>query len=420
VLIKLYQILVIILYPFILLFLLYRLIKGKEDPKRFFERFGFTKYSKPKLPVIWFHAASVGEFLALEHLIKLVIIKYPKHQILLTTATKSSAKLVSTKQIESLIHQIVPFDEYFSVKRFINHWQPVLSVFIESELWPCLIPHASTCGNVALVNARMTDKSYQRWLQYNSFFKEIIACFAYIDAQSSKDQQRIKNLGASNVYCSGNLKFNTQALAVDIEKINKLKTQIHDRPVFLSVSTHHNEEERLGIIHKKLLLKFPNLLSIIAPRHPDRCANIVLSLKELGIKNIIKKSVSSNIEHDTDVFIIDAIGELGNYFELTSIVFIGGSLVPIGGHNILEAAKLGKAIIVGKYMDNYSEITEDFLRCKALIQVADDNQLFETLSLLLGRPDLQQAYIDNSKDIIIKHAHTTEVIMHNLEGLLYK
>ncbi len=418
--IKLYQFLIIILFPLIVLFFLYRLAKGKEDPKRFFERFGFTKIPKPNLPIIWFHAASVGEFLAAEHLIKLIINKYPAHQILLTTSTWSSAKLVRSKNIKGLIHQVVPFDEYFSVKRFMNHWQPVLSIFIESELWPNLISFAAGYGKLALINARITDKTYKTWLRYNLFFKEVINYFDYIDAQSNKDQLMLGKLGVSNVKNSGNLKYNTKALAINDYEVKKLKEQINNRPVFLIISTHDNEEERLAIVHKRMRIKYPDLLTIIAPRHPGRCPNIVVGLNKMNVKQIICRSEIRNIDASTEIYIIDEIGVLGNYFALTNIVFIGGSLVPIGGHNILEAAKLAKVVIVGKYMQNFYEITQNFLANKALIQVENDEQLYDALEQLFACKELQQSYITNALALIAKNAKTTEVIMQNLTALLDK
>lgn len=397
--IKFYRFLTSALKPVIYLYLLKRKFAGKEDSKRFKEKFGKAATSRPKGKLIWIHGASVGESLSALPLIDKISKEYPDINILLTTGTVSSAKLVANKLPNNAIHQFIPVDTAGAVKKFLNHWSPDLSLWLESELWPNLLSLTSQKCPIITINARMSDASFKKWQRFPSIAKTILNYFDLTLAQSQDDANKFKKLGTKKVKYLGNIKYGNPALEANPKKMGELITQIGDKTVFLAASTHSNEEYMIAKIHKSLKEKHPQLFTIIVPRHPKRTTDILNDISDLELNVSVRKK-KDKINENTDIYIANTMGELGIFYRLSTLVFIGGSLVPHGGQNLLEPAKLDCVILLGKHTFNFAEITNEFLERKATIQVNDDKELKNELAKLLENSDLQQSYIENSKELV--------------------
>jgi 3-deoxy-D-manno-octulosonic-acid transferase len=379
---KIYQLLTYLSGPLIDLYLLKRKAAGKEDQKRFPERLGHAAFPRPEGTLVWVHAASVGEALSVLPIIKKLSVGHENVNFLLTTGTTTSAKLVESRLPDKAFHQYVPIDRISAVRRFLKHWRPNLALWVESELWPNLVTQTGKHCPMILLNGRISDDSYKNWLRYKSLSQQVMSCFTLTLPQSKHDAERFEKLGARNVKYIGNIKFDAPALPSDSQKMGALIGQIGQRPVWLAASTHDNEEEMIAAIHKELKEAHPELLTIIAPRHPKRSNEIVKLISENGL-NVALRSKEQPITEDTDIYIADTLGELGVFYRLVPIVFIGGSLVDRGGQNPLEAARLDCTIIYGPYMDNFIEIKREMEAVHAAVCVKDKASLQATIEELI-------------------------------------
>lgn len=372
------------LYPFMGPFLRLRANKGKEDRKRRYERYGYPSADKPAGPIVWFHAASVGESMAIipvvEHVNNLGI------NTIMTTGTVTSAQIVRKRLPRGSFHQYVPLDLKPALERFLDHWQPDTAVFTESEIWPMTILELSQ-RNIprVLVNARMSDKSYKRWKNASGLAETLFENFSHVIAQSELDAERFRDLGARPVDVSGNLKVDTNALPYDKFEYNQLSSRIGDRPCWVAASTHEGEEETVGKIHKFLKKRNPGLLTIIVPRHPERANGITAMLKENGIQ-VAQRTLNDPIDETTDVYMADTIGEMGLFLRLAQVAFVGRSLKAHGGQNPLEPAMTGTAIISGKNVKNFRDSYKNLLQAGAVRLVADDKMLAANVEYLLRNP----------------------------------
>jgi len=365
----LYKVLSIILAPITCLLVLYRCLLKKEDISRLNERFGCSKIARPEGKLIWFHVASVGELNSIIDLIKKIKSEINVN-ILLTSGTVTSAEIAKNKLSDIVIHQFTPLDIAPIIRNFVNHWKPDLGIFAESEIWPNLVIESAKVTPLILINARMSDKSFAKWKKFSSFAKNILANFAHIYSQSSDDLEKFIHFypNAENV---GNLKYATNLLGYNEDELKNLQEVFAGRFIFMAASTHKGEEEIVLKAHEEMKKHIPNLLTILSPRHPKRLDEVE---KLLAGKNYSVRS--KNTKKTAEIYIVDTIGEYGLFFRLSNIVLVGGSLVDgIGGHNILEPAKLERLVIFGQYMGNFKEIAKDFLYNKAGIMVRDEKEL---------------------------------------------
>ena len=377
-----------VLYPFTGPFLRARARKGKEDPNRRGERYGYASYERPDGPLVWFHAASVGESLAIMPLIKRM--ESFGINLVMTTGTVTSANIVDGRLSERTVHQYVPMDMKRAVSRFLDHWKPDLAVFAESEIWPTTIEELSN-RNVPqiLVNARMSDRSNKRWLKRPALAQALFGKLSQVIAQSELDGERFRNLGAPLVTVAGNLKVDVGVPEANEALVGALKTMIGNRPTWLAISTHKGEEESVAQVHQLLAAHVPDILTILVPRHPDRASEIIDDLEKFQL-NIATRSSGSPILAETQIYLGDSIGEMGSYLQLAEIAFMGNSLKSQGGHNPIEPAMARTAILSGSFVQNFRETFQALIEAGGARLVTDEKMLAENIyHLLRNRNDLE-------------------------------
>jgi 3-deoxy-D-manno-octulosonic-acid transferase len=306
--------------------------------------------------------------------------------ILVTTGTVSSALLMSKRLSSDDIHQYIPIDRLCWVRRFLDHWKPDLAFWTESELWPNLILETrNRLIPMILLNGRMSEKSFLRWQNHPQMILSLLESFSLCLGQSEEDTIRLKALGAKKVVCHGNLKLVAPELPADDVIVNFLKVKIKDRPRWMASQTHQGEEEMAALIHKKLKKNHPRLITMIAPRHPERCHSIITSLRDHGFQ-ITLFSQREDISENTDILLFDGFGELGIAYRVSEIVFIGKSLMARGGQNPLEPARLLNSILFGSKMDNFKDIAHDMVHQGAATMVdSKDSLLFEIEKRILDK-----------------------------------
>lgn len=403
--------------PFMPLYLRARLKRGKEDAARIHERLGFASAERPAGALAWLHAASVGEANAVLPLIDALRAQYPSLSLLLTTGTVTSARLMAQRLPPGVIHQFAPLDTPPAVARFLSHWKPDVALWVESELWPNLVlmAHASGC-RLALVNARLSERSFRRWQRAPALARRMLSCFHLVAAQSAEDAARLSVLGA-RAEDFGNLKYDAAPLPADAEMLKALSAQIGERPVWLAASTHAGEERIAADVHLALRAQFPNLLTLIAPRHPPRGGEVARELKALGL-SVQLRSRQAALSPETDIYVADTLGELGIWYRICPIAFIGGSLAPIGGHNPLEAARLGCAILAGPYMFAFAAITRDMLVADAMIEVRDTQGLAEAVSRLLASRQEAAGYSARASAWVIEKSGVNARVLAALSPMI--
>lgn len=417
--IKIYQLLTFIAGPMVDIYLMKRKKTGKEDPKRFKERLGYASSPRPKGPIIWFHAASVGESVSILPIIQKISKSFDNINILLTTGTLSSAKLVESRLPDNAFHQYIPVDKITSVNRFLKHWKPNLAIWVESELWPNLVTQTAKQCPMLLINGRMSDSSLRKWKRCLPFSKHILGSFTQTLPQSKLDAERFEELGARNVKYIGNIKFDAPPLPSDPKKMGELVGRIGDRTVWLAASTHNGEEQIIAQVHKELKENHPDILTIIVPRHPQRAEEISGDITKMDLKVAIR-SKDAPIEPETDIYLADTMGELGIFYRLVPIVFIGGSLVNHGGQNPLESARLECAIIYGPYMDNFKEITQDLEQNNAAIRIKDKNGLKDTIEELISNHEKLEKLSKASQEIVKKRSGVLDAYVEEMTPFIEK
>src|SRR3979490_2006029 len=333
-----------------------RLKQGKEDPARVGERRGMSKDIRPHGALVWIHGASVGEVLAAAGLLEKLRALHIR--ILLTSGTVTSAAIVAKRFPTDIIHQYVAYDSPRYVARFLDHWRPSLALFIESDLWPNLIlSSAARRLPMVLINGRMSQRSFPRWRRVAGTISALLGRFDVCLAQSQVDAERFTALGSRNVITTGNLKLDVPAPPADSAKLERLMAVTRGRPIIVAASTHSGEEDILLQAHRTLADFFPSLLSVVVPRHPARGEAIARAIAASGL-HVALRSREELPTATTDIYVADTMGELGLFYRLAPIVFMGGSLVPHGGQNPIEAVKLGASIVHGPHVFNFSDVYE--------------------------------------------------------------
>jgi 3-deoxy-D-manno-octulosonic-acid transferase len=365
-----------------------RLKQGKEDPARIGERRGVASVARPPGPLIWIHGASVGEVLAAAGLIERL--RALNVRILLTSGTVTSADIVARRFPPDVIHQYVPFDSPRFVSAFLDHWKPGLALFIESDIWPNLIlSSAERRIPMVIINGRMSPRSFPRWSKLRGTISALLQCFDLCLAQSELDGERFATLGCPNVVTSGNLKLDVEGLPADVKKLERLKEAVQRRQVFVAASTHPGEEEAILDAHRRLAPRFPQLLSVIVPRHPQRGPAIARMLEAAGMQ-VALRSQEELPGGGTDIYVADTLGELGLFYRIAPVVFMGGSLVAHGGQNPIEGIKLGSAILHGPHVFNFSDIYKALNQAGGAIRAETSEDFVRSLGQLLTNPIARQ------------------------------
>ena len=358
----LYRIIIFVVFFFSPLILVFRLINKKETYESFLDKVGKIKHKRTaKGKLIWFHGSSVGEILGVIPLIEKLENKKDIKQILITSNTLSSSKIISNLNLKKVVHQFFPIDTNFLSKNFINFWKPDLAIFIESEFWPNMILEIKKKKiPLILLNARFTKKSFNRWKSIKYFSKLIISKFDLCLAQNDETKKYLQILGAHKIKKAGNLKFCDSVSSISINKYEKVifKKFLNSKKIlFCAVSTHYDEEIFCGKIHKDSKNIFNNITTIIIPRHINRSIKIKNDLEKIGLK-VQLHSLSKKLNINTDIYLVDTYGETLKFLNISSIAFLGGSLVDYKGHNPMEAARLGIKILHGRHISNHKEAYE--------------------------------------------------------------
>ena len=383
-----YRLLTAAMAPLASLLLSYRLKRGKEDARRLPERRGEAAIPRPEGPLVWLHGASVGELTAILPLIERI--RQRDVTVLVTSGTVTSADVAGRRLPPDVIHQFAPLDVPPFVTRFLDHWKPDLALFVESDLWPNLIMASSARSiPLILINGRLSERSARRWRLAPRSIGNLLHRFDLCLAQSTADAARYQSLGAPRIATTGNLKLDVPAPPADDDKLAAIKLAVGRRPVIAAASTHPGEETAVIDAHRRLKHSFPGLLTLVAPRHPQRGPGIADIARNAGLVAVLR-SLGELPKADTDIYVADTLGELGLIYRLAPIVFMGGSLVSHGGQNPIEAAKLGAAILHGPHVFNFAEIYAALDEAGGAEEVSDAGRLAVRIGAWLKDADARR------------------------------
>jgi 3-deoxy-D-manno-octulosonic-acid transferase len=412
-----YSLLLYLLIPLILLRLLWRSIKAPAYRYRWNERLAFYGQAYPKID-IWFHAVSVGEAEALFPLVRKLLQNHPEAKLLVTTTTPTGSARVKAVLRDSVDHVYLPYDTPDAVKRFIKSFSPQMAVILETEIWPNLF---ACCGKnnipIYIINARLSEKSSRGYQKIPSLVHPTLAQTKLICAQTQEDATRFIAIGArrEKVKMLGNIKYDVEISQITIDQGHHLKADLFSgRFVWLIASTHKGEETIFVELYKELKEKIQDLLLVIVPRHPERFGE-VKKLCELHQSAVTTRTSGNAIESTTDIYLIDTMGELKMFYAAADIAFVGGSMVPTGGHNILEAAAVGVPVMFGPCMANFKEIAQRVLQQHAAIQCLNKQDIATALMTLFSKPVYRQELIANGKQFIEQNQGAIDRIYVTLE-----
>ncbi len=362
--------------------------RGKEDPARSAERLGHPSAGRPEGPLVWVHAVSVGEAMAAMPVIDRLTAE--GKSVLVTTVTTTSAALVGHRLKPGLIHQFAPLDLAGPVDRFLAHWRPDLAVFVESEIWPVAIGRLADHGiPLVVANARLSPRSFRGWRRAAPAARAVFRRMSLVLAQTDDDGERFSNLGAPDVATFGNIKFDAGLPDVGIADLDALREGVGDRPMVLAASTHPGEDELLLTAFLSLKEKRPEALLVIVPRHPVRGGDIALLSEAAGL-SVRRRSAGELPDAMTEIYVADTLGELSAFFRLATVVLMGGTFIDgIGGHNLIEPARLGAAVISGPHFSNWIDIYRAFIEAGGLKIVRSPGELADATLKLINEPALR-------------------------------
>ncbi len=361
-----------------------RVLRGKEIAARLPERTGIATLARPEGRLVWFHAASVGETLSL---LPVIAALGPRANVLLTTGTVTSAALAAERLPANARHQFTPLDVAPWAERFLAHWRPDIAVFVESEIWPATLRLLDARGIPRLlINASMSARSARNWRLAGGLIRDLLGGFQAVHAQSPQDAANLRRLGAKNLLEWGNVKFSAPVLPVDTAALAAMQ-QAMPGPGWLAASTHPGEEEIVIAAHRRLLAEWPDVTTVIVPRHPARGAEIAKLAGEIPVA--LRSAGQPPVPGA--VYIADTLGELGLFYRLAPFALVGGSLVAIGGHNITEAARLGVAVICGPYTQEIAELVQRMKAFDAMLEISDAQSLAAAVQGWLANPEAAAA-----------------------------
>jgi 3-deoxy-D-manno-octulosonic-acid transferase len=408
-----------LLAPLIRYHLRRRLRAGKEHPDRLGERMGAAGRPRPPGPLVWVHAASVGEAVSALPLIDRLRARPRPPDVLVTTGTVTSAEVMAARLPEGAFHQFVPVDCLPWVERFLDHWRPDLALWLESELWPNLITCTAHRGTpLVLVNGRISERSFRNWRRLAATSDAMMGAFDLVMAQNATYAERFRALGAHRIETPGNLKYAAEPLPYDAAALALLAARFDADPKWLAASTHPGEEERVAEVHKAIAAKFPGLVTIIAPRHPHRGADIADLMGRRGLTVALRSVEGAEPAPGIDVYVADTLGELGVLYRLVEVAFVGGSLVPQGGQNPIEPALLDCAIVHGPHTENFADVYADLARAGAARQVPSAADLGAAVADLLAASDRREAMIRAARTVADDRRAVINRVMELIEPYL--
>jgi len=403
--------------PFAPALLNWRRRRGKEDPLRMAERMGHASLARPAGPLVWLHGASVGEGVALLPLVERLVAR--GLNVLVTSGTVTSAAILADRLPAGALHQYLPLDISRFMARFLDHWRPDLALVAESEIWPNMLRMAHERGvPLALVNARLSPRSFARWGKAPKVIGSLLSRIDLCLAQTRDDALRLQQLGAQSVEVSGNLKYDVPAPPYVQSELAQMTAAVGARPVWFAASTHPGEEEIILTVHQRLKERFPDLLTILAPRHARRGPQIAQVAASFGLPAALR-SVGDRITPSTQFYIADTMGEMGLFYRLTSVVLVGKSLGGArGGQNPIEPAKLGATVLHGPNVSNFAEVFKDLAAAQGAVEVADAAALEAALRLYFSDPALLRRSGRATQEAVERFGGATTRIMQALEPYL--
>lgn len=407
----LYRVLTTIGAPLIRRHLARRAAAGKEDAARLDERLGRASRPRPEGGLVWLHAASVGESASVMPLVERLLERQGL-SVLVTTGTVTSAELLAKRLPAGAIHHYVPVDIPAAVSTFLDHWRPDLAVWVESELWPNLVTATAARGvPMVMIQGRMSDASRRRWRHAPGLIRRMLRCFKLVLAQTADNAERFRALGAPSVGTASTLKYAAAPLAADHAELLALQRQVGARPLWVAASTHAGAEEDAVLdAHMVLRERLANVLTIIVPRHPERGGEVVALARARGC-GAGQRTTADPIDDAVQIYVADTLGELGLFYRIAPVAFVGGSLAAVGGHNLIEPIQLGAAAICGPDLANFAEVEDDLTSAGALRTVSDAHELAGTVASLLRDPERRADLVRRQKGVVDAKSESLAEVM---------
>ena len=395
-----YQTIIFLIIIFSPLIIFLRIFKNKEHKKRFIEKFSVPTKKRVTGKLIWFHGASVGEILSIIPIIRYYEKNKSINQILITSSTLSSSKVLKKFRFKKTVHQFYPIDHAYFTFKFLNYWKPNLAIFIESEIWPCMFKKLDNKKiPLILLNARLTKKTFQRWMKIKNFAKLVIGNITVAYPQNLETKSYLKKINTTKINYIGNLKF-IKNYENDDKIMNKnLKSQLKSKKIWVASSTHADEEIFCANTHVKLKKKYKNLMTIIIPRHVHRVNEIIPEIEKMNLKVTLHSSKTKNLKN-TDIYLVDTFGETKKFHKIGCSVFLGGSIIKRGGQNPLEAARYGARILHGPNIDNFKDIYKLLKSFKISKKITNNEDMAS--SIIFKKNKKITSIINNIGEIIFK------------------
>ena len=392
----LYNLIISIIIIFSPIIIFYRILKKKENPKRFLEKFSFQQKKRGQGKLIWFHCSSVGEFLSIVPILEKLEKEKDIKNILLSTSTLSSSKIFNKFKFRKTIHQFYPIDNPLIINKFLDHWKPSSVFFVESEIWPEMLRILKFKKiKIFLLNARISKKSFSKWKNLKKIGIKIFNMFDYIFPQNKETFNYLKYFNVKNIKILGNLKFSETEKSDSYKSLSKV---FKKRKILCAASTHNNEEEIISDVHLSLRKNIKNLLTVIIPRHTERSNRILQNLREKKI-NYICHSENKKLSKDIGVYLVDTYGDSKAFYSISKVVFLGGSFVPRGGQNPLEPVRYGCNIVHGKHIYNFTEIYNMLHKSRLSFKAKNFSELKKIISNLLIKEQNNKMKVNKFKKI---------------------